>query len=196
MHPRVYKEFERICSNRKISGTVLEIGAIPSDLSLLNMKSLQKAKEKIGINLDGPYMYKDFYIIKCNANSMTCFEDDKFDTVLCNAVLEHDKFFWKTILEIKRVAKPGGLIVIGTPGYREFPMEKYISYFLRKIPFVERYVNFLTSSTLTFHFHKDPGDYYRYSPQALKEVFFDGMKDVAIYSIMWPPRIIGSGIKP
>ena len=126
MHPKVYREFERICSERNAGGIVLEIGAIPSDLSLLNMKSLQNATEKIGINLDGPYKYKDFYIVKGNANSMTCFEDNKFDTVLCNAMLEHDKFFWKTISEIRRVTKPGGLIVIGAPGYIEFPIEKFI----------------------------------------------------------------------
>ncbi len=195
MHPRVYKEFERICSERKAGGIVLEIGAVPSDESLLNMESLQNATEKIGINLEGPTAYKDFYIMRGNANSMN-FEDNKFDTVLCNAMLEHDKFFWKTISEIRRVTKSGGLIVIGTPGYREFPIGKYIRNFFRKIPLVDRYINFLTSSTITHYIHNAPGDYYRYSPQAFIEVFFEEMRDVNICSIMLPPRIIGSGIKP
>lgn len=199
MHPRVYREFERICSVRNAGGAVLEIGAVPSPLSLLNMKSLHNATEKVGINLDGPYTYRDFCIMQGNANSMTCFEDDKFDTVLCNALLEHDKFFWKTISEIRRVTKPGGLVVIGAPGYVEFPIEKYVRYVFgksRKIPLVGRYFNFLVGPTITFPIHTAPGDYYRFSRQAFSEVFFEGMRDVNICSIMLPPRIIGSGIKP
>ncbi len=117
MHPRVYQEFEKICSGKNIIGSVLEVGAIPSNKSLLCMKSLGTATEKVGINLDGPHKFKDFKIHKGNANSMNCFEDERFDIVLCNATLEHDKYFWRTIAEIKRVTKPGGLIVIGTPGY-------------------------------------------------------------------------------
>src|SRR5262245_31372980 len=100
MHPRTFKEFERICSTRRAGGRVLEIGAVPADYSLLCMKSIASATEKIGINLDGPYEYQDFTILKGNANAMDCFSDGQFDTVLCNAVLEHDPFFWKTLAEI------------------------------------------------------------------------------------------------
>lgn len=199
MHPFVFAEFERICSARKAGEKILEIGAIPSDFSLLNMKSLQQAKEKIGINLDGPYTYKDFHIVQGNANSMTCFEDNKFDTVLCNATLEHDKFFWKTIAEIKRVTQKGGLVVISVPGFMEYSMEKYINYFLskfRRLPLLGRGMESICESTITFKVHDHPGDYYRFSDQTLKEVFFEGMKEVKIKSIMRPPRIIGHGIKP
>jgi hypothetical protein len=44
--------------------------------------------------------------------------------------------------------------------------------------------------------HYYPGDYYRFSPQAFKEVFFEGMDAVEIRIILSPPRIIGWGIKP
>jgi hypothetical protein len=63
MHPKVYQEFERICSERKIGGTVLEVGAVPDDTSLLTMQSLKAVRKKIGINLAGPHRYKDFYIV-------------------------------------------------------------------------------------------------------------------------------------
>ena len=199
MHPRVYKEFEKICAERNVGGAILEIGALPDKKSLLNMKALQSASEKIGLNLEGPSSYKDFHVIAGNANDMRCFEAEKFDTVLCNAVLEHDKFFWKTLAEMKRVTKPGGLIVIGTPGYTVHRLEKYLSPLLgilRRIAPINRYLGFGVSTTPTLYVHDAPGDYYRYSPQAFKEVFFEGMKDVQIQSIMVPPRIIGSGIKP
>ena len=120
--------------------------------------------------------------------------------VLCNALLEHDKYFWKTIAEIKRVTKPGGLIVIGTPGYTHLKAEKVKSVF-RKIPGVRKLqsadrLDALFRATITFEVHNFPGDYYRFSEQTFKDVFFDGMKDVEVSSLMVPPRIIGAGIKP
>ena len=193
MHPRIYREFERICSEKKTEGNILEVGAIPSDRSLLNMKSLKNASKKTGINLDGPCHYHDFHILKGNANHMTCFEDETFDVVLCNATLEHDKFFWKSIAEFKRVAKPGGLIVICAPGYIKLACEKFFIFkLLRKI----RLFKSIAASTLTFHVHRSPGDYYRFGTQAFEEVFFREMTDVNVYSIMVPPRIIGYARKP
>jgi len=50
-------------------------------------------------------------------------------------------------------------------------------------------------ATITFEIHAAPGDYYRFSPQAFKEVLFDGMDAVEVRTIMLPPRIIGAGIK-
>lgn len=199
MHPKIYEEFERICSKRNISGSVLEVGATPSSKSLLRMNSLKNAKEKVGINLDGPFDLEDYKIHKGNANSMDLFEDESFDAVLCNAMLEHDKFFWKTLSEIRRVTKPGGFIAIGTPGYKDYKVEKY-RLLLDKIPYLRRlrfnqYMNLFFTSTITFQIHDYPGDYYRFSPQTFKEVFFEGMAEVEINSLMLPPRIVGSGIK-
>jgi ubiquinone/menaquinone biosynthesis C-methylase UbiE len=167
------------------------------------MKVLRDAKEKIGINLDGPYSYRDFEILQGNANCMDFFEDNRFDTVLCNAVLEHDKFFWKSLAEMRRVTKPGGLIVIGTPGYTRLPfgiLKRPLRVF-HKIPllrsiFAHEYLTWLFIGTLTVEVHNAPGDYYRFSTQSYREVFFAGMQDVEIKSVVVPPIIVGSGIKP
>ena len=116
MHPRIYQEFEHICSSRNITGAVLEVGAMPTDACLLNMKSLASATEKIGVDLEGPSEYKDFKILKANANCLNCFKPDRVSTpFFAIRSQEHDKFFWKTVSEIKRVTKPGGWIVIGVP---------------------------------------------------------------------------------
>ena len=199
MYPRVFREFDRICSARGVGGSVLEVGAIPSDMSLLCLKSLGNATEKVGINLDGPYEYMDFKILKGNANSMEFFEDNRFDVVLCNAVLEHDKYFWRTVGEIKRVARLGGLVVIGTPGYTYLKVEKVKSV-IKKIPGVHHlrsidFLNMFLSGTITTHIHNAPGDYYRFSPQTFEELFFEGMVDVEVRSLMLPPIIIGVGRK-
>ena len=198
MHPRVYREYERICRSRGAAGAVLEIGAVPSDNSLLRMKSLEKATEKVGINLDGPHEYADFRIVRGNANAMDDFEDDRFDTVLCNAVLEHDKHFWRTLDEIRRVARPGALVVIGSPGYTHLRSDKF-GVFLRRLPGIGHrlrlHANWLVASTLTYNMHNDPGDYYRFSTQAFLEVFFEGYRDVELTTVMSPPRIIASGYR-
>jgi hypothetical protein len=54
----------------------------------------------------------------------------------------------------------------------------------------------LLASTPVLQVHDYPSDYYRFSPQAVVELFMRGLKDVQVFSHMRPPRIIGSGIKP
>lgn len=199
MHEQVYKAYEEIFTRYTITGDVLEIGAIPYDDTLLCLKSLNSARSKIGLNLNGPFSYRDFEIIKGNANKMD-FKNESFDLVICNAMLEHDKYFWKTIEEIKRVTKRNGLIVVGTPGFKEYKTEKFLRKF-KKVPFTWRLrrlklFDTILTSTLTFMIHDHPGDYYRFSPQAYEDVIFSDMNDVNIISIMTPPRIIGIGSKP
>lgn len=199
MHPRVRREFERICSERHITGSILEVGALPDDETLLCMKSLKAATEKVGMNLAEPAIYRDFKIYKGNANCMDLFEDERFDVVICNAVIEHDKYFWNTLAEIKRVTKRGGLVVVGAPGYTYFGAER-IKNVLAKTPLIRKlrlnqYLNMLFTATITFQIHDAPGDFYRFSPQAFRDVVFEDMDDVEISAIMLPPRIIGVGTK-
>jgi SAM-dependent methyltransferase len=200
MHRRVYQQFEKICTDRNVGGRVLEIGATPDDSSLLCMESLVNATQKIGINLGGPYRYRDFEILQGNANDMACFADESFDLVLCNAVLEHDKFFYKSLSEIKRVTRSGGVIAIGVPGYRRIRGLERFQSLLGRIPLVRRLnsggnTDALFTATLAFKVHDHPGDYYRFSPQAVEEVFFHGCSDVSVTTVMLTPRIIGSGVK-
>jgi ubiquinone/menaquinone biosynthesis C-methylase UbiE len=200
MHQRVYQEFERICAARQIKGSVLEVGATADEGSLLCMKSLAGASEKVGIDFLGPLEYRDFKIVHGNANSMDCFPEDRFDAVLCNATFEHDKYFWKSIAEIKRVTKPGGLIVIGVPGYARLNGE-ILKSALGKTPLVNRlrfhqYLNLLFTGTVTYQVHNFPGDYYRFSEQTMYEVILEGLEEIDVRQIMLPPRFIGCGVKP
>ncbi|MGK2859604.1 MAG: class I SAM-dependent methyltransferase [Thermoanaerobaculia bacterium] len=201
MHPKTYQEFERVCAVHGAGGSVLEIGATPHDTTLLCMNSLRGATAKIGVNLDGPWRHRDFEILRGDANALE-FGDESFDVVLCNAVLEHDRYFWRSIAEIRRVTRPGGLVVIGTPGYTRFPADERMSRIkLRfmnvvwRLRFLDR-VHWLLKSTPTVEIHDAPGDYYRFSPQAFLEVLFEGMDKVEVNTIMFPPIIVGSGLKP
>jgi SAM-dependent methyltransferase len=195
VHTAVFRAFDKICCTHEISGSVLEIGATADDFTLLNLPSLAGVSERIGVNRLYECRFKDFTILKLDANDLTCFADHRFDVVLCNAVLEHDRFFWKTLAEIRRVTRVGGLVVIGAPGYRNLPHEKKLHRLLGKLASFLRHPEGwpLQHSTLTLATHNFPGDYYRFSEQAFREVFFEGMIDVVVRSVLVPPRIIGAG---
>jgi hypothetical protein len=77
-------------------------------------------------------------------------------------------------------------------GHAAFPWLRII----RRLPFMKQLKEALRSSTPTLLVHEFPGDYYRFSLQAFREVLLEGLKDVEIRSVMIPPRIIGAGIKP
>lgn len=188
MHPKVYKEFESIFRNLDISGDVLEIGATLNGNTLLASPLLNNCN-KVGVNLVDTGKYLDFENYFCNANDMSMFRDNQFDCILCNAVLEHDKFFWKTISEIKRVLKYNGILIIGVPSYKDLMFHR-ITKFVRGKNMIS---DFLRSTTFTFKTHSYPGDYYRFSEEAFREVFFNSFIDINIKTIMTPPRTIGYG---
>lgn len=52
--------------------------------------------------------------------------DDFADIVLSSSQMEHDKFFWKTFLELMRVTKDGGYVYISSPSngdYHSYPID-------------------------------------------------------------------------
>ena len=198
MHPDVFRAFDAICRTRAAGGRVLEVGATPSDDTLLCLPALAHATRRVGINLDGPHHHRGYEIIRGDAHDLTCFAAGEFDTVLCNATLEHDPRFWLTLAEIRRVARPGGLIAIGVPGFARLPSDTRLRR-LAALPGLAHWIRVpraaLRSATLTLQVHDFPGDYYRFSPQAVREVFCAGLRDVAIETLMVPPRVIGSGLR-
>lgn len=198
MHPEIFKVFDQICASRGAGGSVLEIGAVPCEDTLLCLPSLIAAEERIGVNLDGPHSFRGLEILRGNANDLNCFPDNRFDTIVSNSTLEHDKYFWKTLSEIRRVAKPGALIVLGVPGYTDFELLSHLRK-LAKIPllgrFLRRRFQELESATITLPIHNYPGDYWRFSSQAMEQVLLDGLNAIDVRSLLTPPRIIGSAIK-
>ncbi len=202
MHLAVFAAFDRICSARTCGGDVLEIGAVPSADTLLCMPSLQGARRRVGVNIDGPSSFRGIEILRANANDLRGldgFGDESFDTVLCNAVLEHDPRFWRTLAEMRRLVRPGGLVGIGVPGFAKLAVERRVSRVARMLSRVgvpARALDPWRASTMTLQIHNYPGDYYRFSPQAVAEVFLEGLVDTEVHTVLVPPRIIGFGEKP
>lgn len=57
------------------------------------------------------------------------FRPESFDLVTCCETLEHDNMFWITVKNMRRLVKPGGYLLITTPGIyffrHDFPSDYY-----------------------------------------------------------------------
>ncbi len=198
MHPLVFAEFDAICRQHLEGGAVLEVGATDRGDSLLNLPAVAGVRERVGINIAGPLHGRGYTVIQGNANDMNCFSDGRFDAVLCNATLEHDPFFWKSVAEMRRVVRPGGLIALGVPGYANLFGEtvlKKLGAFFDLLPLRRGWFG-LRAATVTLQVHDFPGDYYRFSAQAMRDVLLAGLEGVEVRRIMAPPRLIGWGRRP
>ena len=172
------QRFHRIIRNSGIKPErVLEVGGVMDEGSLLRFPELAGA-ERYCLNLVEMPSDDGITSVTGNANDMSgVFKDDMFDLVLCCSTLEHDRSFWLSVAEMKRVTAPGGLLVIGVPGYVKDPE------------------NDEGRSTRTYRVHY-AFDYYRFSEQAVREVFFDGLENVKVAAVLTPPRLIAHGRKP
>lgn len=197
MHPLVRENLRSLINQFTPAGgwvgRALEIGAVPSKWSLLALSELRHL-DRIGVNIAEPSDFEGFRIIQCNGNDMSVFEDASFDLVLTNATLEHDTRFWLTCSEICRVTKPGGITIIGVPGFSstadassavKFPFNKILRLFGPAAGWDD--------ITFTFKYHGHPYDYYRYSERAVREVFMEGFEVLSFRDIMIPPRFITVG---
>jgi SAM-dependent methyltransferase len=196
VHPVVRAEIERVVRGRRAGGDVLELGATATADTLLTLPALRDARSKVGLGLTGG-RGADFTILRGNANHMP-FAAGRFDTILCNSMLEHDRRFWLTLAEIRRVARPGAVVILGVPGYvvaRRSRMLHLLEHLgVPRLPVIGRRLEVALASTPTLVVHDFPGDYYRFSAQAMREVLLAGLREVAITEVLSPPRLIGSGI--
>jgi SAM-dependent methyltransferase len=191
MHPIILERFRTILGRLSITGPVLEIGAEPTATTLLALPELA-GLQRIGVNIGYPAQMTPwgFRLERMNANDMSGFSSSSFGLVLCNAVLEHDRFFWRTIEEIHRLTRSGGFIVIGTPGYGERPLPSDV------VLDPTRPAEALAEATVTYKLHDAPGDYYRFTEAAMRDVFLRDLEIIDIGSVMIPPRVIGVARKP
>jgi SAM-dependent methyltransferase len=158
MSPEVFARFTDIVARRLPPGprAVLEVGA--GGWTLLAMPAFDRAR-RVALNLrfDVPSeaLARTARVI-ANGNHLP-FADASFDCVLSCSMLEHDRWFWRTTQEVRRVLRPGGLFVAGVPIYMTLPTD-------------------VDSTTVTYARHglAYNADYYRFSEQAVREVFFEG----------------------
>jgi len=175
--PKIKRRFHTIIRRSGIRpARALEVGGLMGEDSLLRFPELAGA-ERYCLNLVELPSDGEITAVKGNANDMSEFKRDWFDLVVCCSTLEHDKRFWLSCAEMRRVLRPGGLLVVGVPGY------------------VKDEERDQGRATLTYRVHYK-FDYYRFSEQAVREVIFEGLERVRVRPIGTPPRLIGHGWKP
>ena len=120
------------CSKYFEGKTILDVGCgiggltmyFAEEYNVNNMIGIDCNKESIhaanyfvnkNIDLSSSYTFKC-----CNAEEMT-FDDNMFDAVISNDTFEHVRNIRKTLIECKRVTKPGGIILLVFPSYH-FPL--------------------------------------------------------------------------
>ena len=136
MSPKVKRRFHAIIRRTGIKPKrALEVGGLMGEDSLLRFPELAGA-ERYCLNLVDLPSEDGIAPIKGNANDMRQFEDGMFDLVVCCSTLEHDKRFWLSLAEMKRVLAPGGLLVIGAGlrqgrGARPGPLDAHLPRALR-----------------------------------------------------------------
>lgn len=112
MHSSVYRFFADVSARYPVSPTdrVLECGALNVNGSIRPL--FDACREYIGLDeRDGPGVDT---IANCHALP---FPAGRFDWVLSSSMLEHDPKFWRSMAEMQRVLRPGGLLVVTAPGF-------------------------------------------------------------------------------
>ena len=202
MHPVIFNEFDQICAANGTFERVLEIGVTRHDIPLLTLPSLAGARIKVGVDLAEGFRGENYCVLQGDANAMTFFADGVFDLVLCNSVLEHDPRFWLTLMEARRVARPGAFMVFGVPGFSKMGEQVGVSMMRRlaRLPWIGTHwrsrLDALEAGTSTLGIHAFPSDYYRFSEQAMREVILQDLVCIQTKRVMEPPRIIGWGFMP
>ena len=92
------------------------------------------------------------------------------------ATLEHDKRFWLSVGRDEARAQARRAAHHQRPRLRRGPERDH------------------GRATHTYRVHYR-FDYYRFSEQAVREVFFEGMRRVRVKPVMFPPRIFGHGLQ-
>jgi SAM-dependent methyltransferase len=200
VHTRIFEAFNRLCAVHGAGGIVLEIGATGDRDTLLCLPALATSQRRFGLNIQAQKSAHGFEIITGNANDMAMLPTASVDTVLCNSVLEHDARFWLTLAEIHRVLRPGGLFVVGVPGYSEHRRASPFTRLMAKILPVNSRAGLAlqarAATTPTLLVHRYPRDYYRFGADAIRHVFLADMEMLAIEEVMIPPRFVGVARRP
>ena len=174
----------------RMKGPFLEIGVGHGESAILAGTYFVGKPERFGTNLSEMEVVEEedetrIQFVRCNSQDMThMFADGQFGTVLSNAVIEHDKYFWRSLDEMKRVLAPGGILAVGAPAYipRSQIQENVIS---DRVP----------KGTVTLDLHSRP-DYWRFSPMAFQEVICEGLELLEMQTVLRVPVLVAVARKP
>jgi SAM-dependent methyltransferase len=188
-HARITLELETLAAMHKAHGPYLEVyGGPPENAALLTKYFIGEERHAIGpeesATRDGVTFHQG------DPNDMRgLFADGRFTTVLWNSALAHDRRFWCSLEEIKRVLAPGGVLIVATADFSKSAIQSSIKIAGRK-------GTAIANATLTQAIHPTRPDYWRISPQAMRKTILDGFDIREVHQAMMPSQVFGVGVKP
>lgn len=94
---------------------VLEIGSLNVNGSIKDHFS--DADKYIGIDLEKG---ENVDIVASSYDIPKLFKKESFDCVICCETLEHDTYFWVTLMNMRWVLKKGGYMIISVPSLQQY----------------------------------------------------------------------------
>jgi SAM-dependent methyltransferase len=128
MHDSVKVTFIQFINNYMTSNDsvkVLEVGSLNVNGGLRDLKPDNFAWHGIDL-VDGPGVDQ-----KIDVAELYPFNDDTFDLVVASSVFEHDIEFWSSFLEMCRVLKQDGIILLIMPSqgtFHRYPLDAFRFY--------------------------------------------------------------------
>ncbi len=113
---------ELVLRHMKPTDVYLDLGAGRGALPQMNFKGICKTAYGIDpeeVVKQNPFLDHAYVGL---GDSMPFFEDNKFDIIASNNVLEHLEYPANFFAEVKRVLKPGGILITKTPNKNYFIM--------------------------------------------------------------------------
>lgn len=101
------------------------------------------------------------------------FDPCSFDIVVSTEMLEHDATFWLSLAEMRRVLKPGGLLILTARGFNE--------------------------KNQMMWYHGYPHDYFRFGPGSFEKILAaTGFESISVATDRYPGHIgwFGTARKP
>jgi len=124
-YERLFNLFSRLIDK---DSRILDVGcSMGGFLDFLNKRGFENL---YGIDVSKGYVdvSKGYNIKYGNAESIP-FEDNFFDVVILDQVMEHIQDLKRAIIEVKRVLIDGGLVCIGVPDASEYDKSYFFDYF-------------------------------------------------------------------
>lgn len=109
---------------------------------------------------------KDVDTVIDNHDLLEEFGDGRFDFITCCDTLEHDVNFWKTVENMRAMLKPGGWLLVTTPGINFFKHDFPSDYYRFT---EEAYKDFIFKDFKNVHVeeYKDEGSVYANKPNTV-----------------------------
>ncbi len=186
---RIGRECVILAQTYGADGPFLEIGAEGPQHAVLNRAEFRKAERLFVGRREGPAADGLAARVADPNDLGAAVADGSVGTVLWINGLAHDRRFWRTLDEIKRVLRPGGALIVVTPGFARGAGQT------GNISITGQKGNAIPDATITLNIHEVP-DYWRLSPQGLRDAVLDGFEVREVRVMMVPPRLFGLAVKP